>query len=630
MIDPTKYGATRITPAKGGIDPTKYGATKVGATGFPSTAPTQVSQSFTEKLNSFLSKPVFDMSQNQSGLVGTTAKSAVNTVQSFGKFAKGTVDFLNPKNALETVRQLPGAVSGFAQDASAAVASEKQARQLEERVRQMTGKASVAQPLDPQSITPKLGKALYESTAPPAVQEAFKGNITDAIEGVAEDPYQLAPLFFMAKGFAEAKTIKTGKTTPEGAPEYKSLLETELGKKIDAGISRASGIVTKPITVPAKGALKIGKSLAKFGTSQATGLSPKTIETLINNPKDFSAVEASKYTREGIASEVKQGIDSRIADLQETGKGYEAVRTGVEKISISPEAVNAVLDKYRIKVGPDGKIITSQESLPLSAGDRAALQDFVAVFNTTQLSPNAFLNARTALSNMAKFDATKTNASTTLARELRTVYDTAGKDQIKGLKELDKIYSAEKEILTKIKRDYLQADGTFKDGAVSKISNLNRAGREQILSRLENIVPGIGKKLTILNALEDIANTQGQKVGTYGRALLGGAGLATGNLAAIVAAILASPAIASQILRGYGRLRGVSSAVIEKAIKTVEQALKTDLNDKVGLSIKDTGNSYLNRLNKYEAEAMKKAKAEVKKKPKTPTVEVRKNDSKKK
>jgi hypothetical protein len=135
-----------------------------------------------------------------------------------------------------------------------------------------------------------------------------------------------------------------------------------------------------------------------------------------------------------------------------------------------------------------------------------------------------------------------------------------------------------------------------------------------VLSRLENIVPGVGKKLTILNALEDMTSAQGQKVGTYGRALMGGAGVATGNIAAIVASILASPAIAAQILRGYGNLKGIPKAVIEKTIKAVEKVLTTEITGKnIGLSVKDTGNSFHNRLNKYEEKALNEAKTKAKK-----------------
>lgn len=659
-----KYGqskpATQPTaqPTGVGMLEAKYGKS---SNGFPTAQPPTVSQSFNDKLNSLLTKPAFDMSKNQSGFVGTTAKSVVNSGQSLAKFGKGVVDFLNPVNTAKNLINVPGEIWETAKSQVSANTSQEMAdRGLDavlKRIQEKKAKGEDAtkletylkqavQDFDPKTqgtisqILADLGKASYESVAPPAVQEVFKGEGTKALQSVAEDPYQLAPLFLVAKGLAEKKMIAVvdSKGKPvlnaKGEPTYKSALETKVGEKIDKGISKVAEIASKPITVPAKGAIKIGRTLARFGTSQATGLSPKTIETIINNPKEFSAKEASGFTREGIASEVKTGIEQRLNDLSELGKGYEVVRNSEAKVNIPIETVGDILNKYKVEIDPKGRVQTSQESLPMSAGDKAALQDFIDTFNTTQLSANAFLNARTALSNMAKFDASKTNASTTFARELRAAYDSAGKEQIKGLAELDKAFSSERNALARIKRDYLNADGTFKDGAVSKIANLNKAGREQVLARLEAILPGIGKKLSILNALEDIVSAQGQKVGTYGRAALGGVGLATFNIPAIVAAILATPSIAAQILRGYGKLKGIKTEVVEKTIKNVEKILTSDVSDltkkaNIGLSIKDvsqskgkkikpnsqnplddTGSAAKNRLNKYETQALKDAKSD--------------------
>lgn len=620
-----KYGQPKtVAPTTPSTQPTGVGMlqAKYGSptkNGFPTAQPQAVSQSFNERLNSLLSKPVFDMSQNQSGIAGTVAKSGVNSTQSLLKFGKGVVDFLNPVNTVKNVANIPGEVWETAKGQVDANTSQEMAeRGLDKVLKTIQEKKArgedatklenylkqAVQDFDPKTqgtitqILGELSKASYESVAPPAVQEVFKGEGEKALQSVAEDPYQLAPLFLVAKGIAEQKMIPVldakGKPVLDaaGKPTYKSPLETKIGEKIDKGISKVAEIASKPVVVPTKGAIRIGKTLARYGTSQATGLSPKTIETIINNPKEFSKSEASQFTREGIGAEVKTGIEQRLTDLSELGKGYEVVRNSPAKVDLPIEAVGDILNKYKVEIDTSGKIKTTQESIPMSSGDKAALQDFIDTFNTTQLSANAFLNARTALSNMAKFDSTKTSASTTFAKELRKVYDTAGKDQIKGLRELDQAFSSERTVLQRIKRDYFNADGTFKDGAVSKIANLNKAGREQVLARLEAILPGISKKISILNALEDIVAAQGQKVGTYGRAALGGVGLATLNIPAIIAAILASPSIAAQILRGYGKLKGIKTEVVEKTIKNVEKILTSDVSDltkkaNIGLSIKD-------------------------------------------
>ena len=68
-------------------------------------------------------------------------------------------------------------------------------------------------------------------------------------------------------------------------------------------------------------------------------------------------------------------------------------------------------------------------------------------------------------------------------------------------------------MLKKIKADWLDKSGNLKDTAMTRIANLTKAGREQALSRLENISPGITQKVNSLRAIEDIKNASGLKVG---------------------------------------------------------------------------------------------------------------------
>lgn len=232
-----------------------------------------------------------------------------------------------------------------------------------------------------------------------------------------------------------------------------------------------------------------------------------------------------------------------------------------------PKIINDVLDKYKIKVGADGKVITSPESIPLTVADRGALEDFLSVYGgQTELSGNAFLNTRSAISQLSKYDAAKTGNLQKVARDLRSAYDEAGKSQIDGLVQLDSKYSTEKQILDQIRKDYLTKDGTFKDGAVNKIANLTGKGKEQVLDRLEEIVPGIGDRIKVLKAVEDIQAATGQKVGTYARGTLAAVGAGTGNIPAIIAAIVASPTVAVPLIRAYG-LKGAQVGEVMLRLK---------------------------------------------------------------
>lgn len=575
MIDPTKYGAKKITRT----NPSQYGAVRVGA--MPTKQPESVRIGINERINQALNKPIFDMSQNTSSVPTTIAKSLVNSGQSLIKFNKGVLDFLNPVNTYNAVKDTVNSAKGYIDETVGAEKSRKQADILSAKVKAKTGKTSMSDKYkDTTNLNPvmQFPKAAYETLVPPAVQTAVSGTrellskgkssgqYGSALQSLAEDPYQLAPAFLMSRGLIQKKL-----------------------PVVDKGIGKVGQLVTKPVEYIAERSKKFGSEIAKYGTAQATGFSPKTIETIIKNPKYFSAAEASKYSREGIASEVKTGIEQRLQALSSTGKAYEAIRKSTDVVEVKPEAVKAVFEKNKIGVDQNGKIVTTQESIPMSAADKGALQEFINTFNQTRLSGNAFLNARTALSNMASYDMAKTSASKVLARELRGVYDEAGKKQIKGLEQLDKQYSTEKGILDKVKKDYFNADGTFKDGAVSKIANLSKEGRQPVLQRLEQIRPNIGKEVRILAALEDIQAAKGQKVGVYSRSLIaGGVGFTAGGImGAIVAAILTSPSMAVSILRGYAKLKGIPAESIKKVINEVNAILGQDVKDlKTGLSIK--------------------------------------------
>jgi hypothetical protein len=549
-----------------------------------------------------LNAPAYSMgADNKSGLVGTVAKETANIGKSLGKFAVGVGEFLDPVANLAKVAQLPGAVAGYVKDYTAAGKSEAEASQLEQKAQASDiakGKAPMQPVASPTKLpTPDYLGAAAQTITPPAIQLAAKGQFTNALQSTAEDPYQLAPAFLMLKGALDYEKPVIDETTgkPKIDPDTgkplttKPLGDTKIGSAIDKTISKVASPIAKAGEYVSGKIGDFAKTVAKFGTSQATGLSPKTISTILDNPEKFFGKDySSDFTRESLAGKVKTAIDSRISDLSETGKGYQAIRTSDETVSVPmaesgiPAPVQAMLDKFGITLGEDKEgnpaIETTAESTPMSKSDIGALQDFLDKFgDKDELSANAFLNARKALSNMSSYDAAKTDAADAMARQLRTEYDKLGKTQLTGLQALDEAYAPETKLLQQIKKDYLNPDGSFKDTAISKLANLTNAGRESVLARLEQIVPGISKEITVLRAVEDIAAAGGQKVGTYSRAALSGGGavaaVATGNIpllvGAITEAILSNPTVATQILAGWGKMMGVDvSGTLNKVFNT--------------------------------------------------------------
>lgn len=322
-------------------------------------------------------------------------------------------------------------------------------------------------------------------------------------------------------------------------------------------VSKVSGTVSD----------KTGQA-SRFVTSQATGLNPETITELIKNPKAFKDI--SPEIRTETANAVKDALDSRLDELGDLGEGYQVIRETPGYMVVPKGTIEKVLTKYGVKLNDEGKIVTGPESRPLSAGDKAGIEEFIKDYGSQRvLSNNGFLNSREKLSKLSKYDATRTDVSQAIAKELRFAYDDLGKTQIKGLRDLDTEFAPERGLLGQLKKDIFDSKGELKDGAISRIANVTGKGKEKLLARMKQIIPDIEQRVKVIKAVEDIERTQGIKVGTYSRTLTqtgGVLGGVTGNIPAVVAAILSQPEIAVPLLKGLG-YTGQKAAPVLKAIK---------------------------------------------------------------
>jgi hypothetical protein len=319
---------------------------------------------------------------------------------------------------------------------------------------------------------------------------------------------------------------------------------------------------------------------ATFGMSQASGLSPKTILEVINKPGAFAKEEMAKVNREALGETVFKGITKRLDDLSETGKEYNIIRSSNQTVNVPMNNLKDTLStKYGITFDANGKVIRTAETTPLKPGDISALEDFIDIYgDTNEMSANAFLNARKALSNLAEYDAAKSDVANVIAKDLRRQLDSFGKEQLEGLSKLDAKYGPERELLSKVRRDYLNPDGTFKDNALTKIANLTKEGRQSVLGRIKKIVPDIEEQLNILNAIEDIKGTMGNKVGTYSRSVLGPLGgfSVAGIPGAIVSMMLTNPYTAVAVLRQYGNIKQGLKPIIDGLIGKMKKGVKLD------------------------------------------------------
>lgn len=398
------------------------------------------------------------------------------------------------------------------------------------------------------------------------------------------------------------------------------------GAEASSAVSKIGGLVTKPVSKTAEKIAEGVSSTAKFATSQATGLNPETITQIIKNPEAFKT--SNIPSRIETTNAVAEALDTRLQELSDLGKGYDTLRKGTSPVTIPENTIKNVLDKYGVKIeqinntpikvpkkgelptidfnapespAPQYKIVTTPESRPLSTGDRLALEDFINNYGgITNHTPNSFLNTREALSNLAKYDSTKTNISTQISRDLRSEYDKLGKAQIPGLQALDTQYAPERQLLGQLKKDIFTPQGELKDGAISKIANITGKGKENLLSRMKEIVPDIEERVRVIKAVEDIERSSGIKTGTYLKAGATLIGASTGNVPVIIAAILAQPQIAVPLLKGYGYV-GQKAAPILNTLKVIandvnnfklpapilNQVEKVSSNFDAGLSIKN-------------------------------------------
>lgn len=471
-------------------------------------------------------------------------KAAGNTPQSAWNFAKGVVSSLNPLNTLNTISQIPEAVSGLVKDSGGILPA------LANFVKAVPG-------------------AAQETLVPKGINQLIAGDTAGAAKTFTEDPFgTVAPVVLGARGAAGALDTAAARL---GRP-------TAVGAALDTGIAKLGQTVTKPAGAIAGTVGNAVGGVAGGLASKITSLDPQTISQVLSNPAEFSKMAQEQISRGSLANEVKGSIDSRIKNLSDTGKGYDVVRENPMPIATDAFNIQKVLEKNGLRV-ENGKVVADTNSITRNQQDLNSIQNFydnwahktgdaLAKGEKPQMSPSEFLNMREDLSDLSKFDrmSGKTKASEKIGQELRNTANKSLRPQIEGLEKLDTDYAPETTFLKQIKKDYLTKDGEFKDNAVTKIANAGN--KSELLKRLEGVMPGVTKRLQILKAVEDIQHANGIKVGGYTRSLLEGASIMSGNLPGLIATIITHPNNAVQILRAAG-IAGAKLAPIIEALNLI-------------------------------------------------------------
>lgn len=302
---------------------------------------------------------------------------------------------------------------------------------------------------------------------------------------------------------------------------------------------------------------------SEFVASQAFGITPQTIKTIIKNPKLYTQVEKWILNSEEMLGSLGTKIDEKIAKISETGKWYQAIKE-TANIQSPIEEVNNALKARGIEI-KNWKLDFTNTNMA-DTSDMNAIQkayDFIKWDNVN------VLNIRGKIDDLINYESKTTSKWQSVVKEIRKIIDNKGKIEIPWLAELDNTYWVEIKELRNIKKDFLNADWTFKDNALSKISNLTKKGNEAKLERVKKLLPWIEENINAIRAFEDVSLAWWQKVRSYLRgAWTVWVWAMTGwPVWAIVWLLLTSPQVATNLLKWLWYTKEFINNIVNK-IKT--------------------------------------------------------------
>lgn len=469
-------------------------------------------------------------------------KTATNFAGSLGNFGIGLAE-LPFKGAID-LAQIPGAAANLVKEQGAGNAIKNFAT----------------------SLLP----TAYQQLVPPGTQDILAGNIPAATQSFEENPVGNVAPYILAGREAAYKV----------SPEAGAGFDAGIAKVGDTG-SKALATAATPITSTASyvGG-KIG-DLSRFTIGKATGLEPGTVKQVINSPSDFSKTNIAATTRSSVAGIIKDALDTRDNQLSESGAAYTKIRQSPDMIDVGTakggdagQIENIIQKNTGLSLNEKGvwePTATSPVDSPTDVAKVNRLyQAWKPYFEQGQMTQGEFLTLRGKLGTIANYEGIgKSSPLDGAAAGMRSDLNTAFRSQIPGLENADADYSSQSQELKTLSKGILDKDGNLTDAAINKIANASGKAKPVFLSKLEEISPGITSRIKALSAVEDIEKAEGNKVGTYGRAVMGPgsvlAGIATGNIPLVVSgiteAILASPNVSIPLLRAYGFSKDIVGGV---------------------------------------------------------------------
>ena len=321
----------------------------------------------------------------------------------------------------------------------------------------------------------------------------------------------------------------------------------------------------------------IAKDVTEFGTSKLSWLSIDTIKTIVKDPKTFGIAEKWGITSEWLWANVLWKIDQRVKDLSGTWKEYAKIRSDKTAFKFDDTPLDGLMDDMDIKIWSNGKLDFSDSAI-WNITDQNSIQKAYALVKSKwwkELSGNWVLNLRQNVDSNINFALGNTWAGKSLVKSIRWVIDNQAKDNIPGLRTLDKKFSSELNDLADIKKNLYNKDGSLKDNYLTTINNLTNKWNEVKLARIKKVIPDVDKQINALKAFEDVEFSKGTKVWTYaqwaGLGLWVVAWIATANpLVALATLMTLNPTVISKVLQWFWYSKQFVKTVWDKVKKGVK------------------------------------------------------------
>lgn len=383
------------------------------------------------------------------------------------------------------------------------------------------------------------------------------GSVDNLLHTAYTDPVGLAADVSAALGVGGGIAGAVGKGAELAgagnlAREATSLAPAIEGSGLAGGLQDVSklankgSVITNPLTPIVSGA---GALLGKT----------KNLSDIIANPSNYTPEEISNSTRTNIGQQVETALNDKMNSLSETGSAYQPLKEAPVPITTTADGLDNLL-RDSLKVDITDGIIKANSTSELR--DATAISKLQGIYNTYKtdflngtMDSQKFLNLRNDLGDIAYNDSGIRNTKVASAAEdVRNSLNNSYREQIPNLKETDASYSAQKTELKALRKGFIDKEGNLLESATNKIANSLGKGKDAQLSRLEEIVPGITRKLQVMKTIEDMqkgsfTSTIAEKGGIVG-------GLLSGNIQgaalAFTSIILSKPEIAIPLLRAVG------------------------------------------------------------------------------